>query len=459
MAKKKRRLQRALFRFILLLGVAALLIFGVVKLVGWLTKVVTGNTEQVTVFYYDDVIGTLVPVTHKVNASEGLPYAVINEVLKGPDPVDHAQPTVAKGTRLLSISEVKDKSITINLSKEAATPAPPCPEEYSLYSMVNSLCSLDGIESVKFLVDSSTPARYWKDFELNQEFRKQDITIPDTETLSAYFPERRNRYVAIEPVTIRKADTVREKARLVLQRFLQGPKSPQLRSPFASTTKVNGITFSGKLLTVNFSSAGLSVNTDAQGEQIVMQSLIWTLTDIKNVVEVKLTVDGQPVSNIGGHISCIDSFTRLDTRLIENPGDSIGSAAIIYLAADFGDGLYALVPRIRFLSGPAFDREPLDKLFAGPDATEKELGLVSCLPDDATLQKIVFGDGKIDIDLSSEASKSPNRASESTFIDQIIRTATEANENRNNLVNFTIAGESRENLSNGTVLVKRTRQP
>ncbi|MBP7732494.1 MAG: GerMN domain-containing protein [Caldisericia bacterium] len=455
--KKKNKLGRVLFRLILLLGLLALIIFLAVKAFSWLSGVVTGNQEPVTVYYYDDIIGTLVPFEHKVDASDGLPQAIVREICAGPAATDHAVRTVAKGTKLLSL-EIVDKTAVVNLSGEAQTPVPPCPEDMSLLSITNSLCGVDGIESVRYQIDAVTPAIYWIETALNQEFRKQDLKIPAVEHFSVYFPEKRDRYVAREEVTVKKTDLVKDKARLVLQRFIQGPKLQALKGPLSKETKILGLTFAGSKLTINLSSAGLNLNTDAKGELLFAQSIVWTLTDIKNVRIVQFLVDGKPASSIGGHISFSDEFTRLDQRLIENPEESVGSTSIINLAADLGDGIYVIVPRIRFLTGPAFEREPLDKLFAGPSPTEKELEIISCIPIDTELKDIKFSDGQINVYLSAEATKTPNKAIEEAFIEQIVRTATETDENRLSRVTFFIDGEARESLPNGTPISKRARQ-
>lgn len=455
--KKKNKLGKVLFRLILLLGIMALIIFLAVKAFDWLSGVVTGNMEPVTVYYYDDVIGTLVPCEHKVDTSDGLPQAIIREICTGPAQADHTVRTLAKGTRLLSL-EIEDKIAIVNLSKEAQTPVPPCPEEMSLLSITNSLCGVNGIEAVRYQIEAVTPAIYWLETELNQEFRKQDLKAPDIEHFSVYFPEKRDRYVAREEVTVRKTDLVKDKARLVLQRFIQGPKLQALKGPLSKETKLLGISFTGNRLTVNFSSVGLNLNTDAKGELLFAQSIVWTLTDIKNVRNVQFLVDGKPVSSIGGHISFSDDFTRLDQRLIENPDESVGRTAIINLVADLGDGIYAIVPRIRFLTGPSFEREPLDKLFAGPDPTEKELELISCIPIDTDLKDVKFDDGQVKVYLSSEATKTPNKAIEEAFIEQIVRTVTETDENRLSRVTFFIDNEARESLPNGTPIGNRVRQ-
>lgn len=455
--KKKNRLAKVLFRLILLLGVFSLLVFLAIKAIVYISGLFAGNLEPVTVYFYDDVIGTLVPFEHRVDTSDGLPQAIIREICAGPAQGDHAIPTVSKGTKLLSL-EIKDNVAIVNLSKDAQTPVLACPEEMSLLSMTNSLCGIDGIEAVRYQIEAVTPVSYWIETKLNQDFRKQDIKIPAIEHFSVYFPEKHDKFVAREVVTIRKTELVKDKARLVLQRLIQGPRLSALRNPMPKDIKIDEVTFSGTKLTVNFSSVGLNLNTDAKGEFLFAQSLVWTLTDIKNVNSVQFLVDGKPASSIGGHISFSDPFIRCDQRLVDNPSEALGSTAIINLAADLGDGIYAIVPRYRFLTGPAFDREQLEKLFAGPDPTEKELELKTCIPMDTELKDVVFGDGMIKVYLTSQATKTPNKAIENTFIEQIVRTATESDENRQSRVTFFIDGEARESLPNGTLTSNISRQ-
>lgn len=456
--RKKNRVGRALFRLVLLVCVFGLLIFGAVKLFGWLTGVVTGNRQTVTLYFYDDVIGTLVPVERSIKAGSDLPSAVVGEILNGPTVADHAQRTVAAGTTLNSLTN-EEGVVTVNLSKSAQTPAPPCTEEYSLYSIVNSLCQLEGVKSVKFQVDAQTPPMYWDVYRLDQEFKKQEITIPPTQQVGIFFPEKRGRYVVLEQVTVRKTDSVAELARLVMRRYIQGPKNPMLRGTLPVNLKLPSMSFSSGLLKVNFSSDGLNLSTDAAGEQIFAQSLIWTLTDVRNVNKVRVLVDDKSASP-GGHISWKDDFTRLDQRLVDSPTDSMGDAALVYYAADFGDGLYAPVPRIRFLTGPAFDREPLDRLFDGTDPTERELGLISCAPPDTKLLGVKFNPDSTIIDVSAQIGKSLNQSSESTFVRQIVLTATDSYEQRNIPVTISIEGdENRESLPYGTLTRKISRQP
>jgi spore germination protein GerM len=455
--KKKTRLGKVLFRIVLLLGILSVLIFLAVKAIGFISGIFTGNMESVTVYFYDDIIGTLVPFQHKVDTSNGLPQAIVREICEGPSPQDHAVRTVAIGTKLLSL-EIKDNIAIVNLSKDAQTPVPSCPEDMSLLSITNSLCGIDGIEAVRYQIDAQSPITYWLETELSQDFRKQELKAPPIEHFSVYFPEKRDRYIAREIVSVRKTDMVKDKAKLVLQRYIQGPRLSTLKNGMSSTTKILGVSFSGSKLTVNFSSDGLNLNTDAKGELMFAQSIVMTLTDIKNVMFVQFLVDGKPASSIGGHISFSDSFTRLDQRLIEEPEELIGSTKIINLVADFGDGIYAIVPRFRFLTGPEFDREQLEKLFAGPDPTEKELELTTCIPIDTQLKDVVFGDGLIKVYLTSEATKTPNKAVENAFVEQIVRTVTESQENRQSRVSFYIDGEARESLPNGTQISNRSRQ-
>jgi spore germination protein GerM len=455
--KRKSRLGKVLFRLILLIAITGLIVFGLVKLWGWVSGLVTGNLETVKVYFYDDVLGVIVPVERKVDTGGNMAEAVVAELCKGPNPSDHASRTLAPDTVVHSVTIGDDKIATVNLSSQAKTPVPPCTEESSIYSVANTLCSLEGIDAVRIQIDSQTPPFYWNSFELNTEYRMLEVRIPPTEEMYAYFPEKRNRYVAVENVLVRKTDGVLERARLVMARYLQGPKLAALRNPMPPTVKMPGMSFSGNTLTIDFSSNGLTLGVDAKGELLFLQSLVWTLTDVKNVNKVKIFVDGKPVSSIGGHISTLEAFTRLDPRLIENPGESIGNASLVFFAGDFGDGIYALVPRTRFLSGPDFDREPLDRLFASPDPTEKELGLITCLPVDMGLVKTVFGQSDIAIHLTVEATKTPNSAIESTFVNQIIMTATDNQEHRIKQVIFYVDDETREDLPNGTPISKRQR--
>lgn len=116
------------------------------------------NTEdKITVsLYFPDKKGEkLVKESRSVDAQNALSLekTVISELIKGPE--DSAlSPSIPEGTKLLSI-ETKDSVCYVNFSSEfkSKTSSGSLATTMTLYSVINSLCEIDGVESVQILLD------------------------------------------------------------------------------------------------------------------------------------------------------------------------------------------------------------------------------------------------------------------------------------------------------------------
>lgn len=89
-----------------------------------------------------------------------LEKAIVSELIKGPSE-KNLRPAIAEGTKLLGI-ETKDGVCYVNFSSEFCTKASSGSygTTFSLYSVVNSLCSLEGVSSVQILVNGETGVEF-----------------------------------------------------------------------------------------------------------------------------------------------------------------------------------------------------------------------------------------------------------------------------------------------------------
>ncbi len=132
-----------------------------------------------------------------------LATAVINELIKGPSDNTAFKSTIPAETKLLSPVKIENKVATVNLSKEFKTkhPGGKEAERMTIYSIVNSLTELEGIEKVKFTIDSKTQKEYMGNFKFDALFPRSaqlitkdsadsgaDVTGSDTETGSVQAP-------------------------------------------------------------------------------------------------------------------------------------------------------------------------------------------------------------------------------------------------------------------------------
>ncbi len=112
------------------------------------------GTETVTFYFADKDAMYLVPETRTVDKKGGtLEAAVMEELLKGPQK-EGSVPTIPEGTRVLSVT-VENGVAYVDFSKEFQTkhPGGSAGEIMTIYSVVNTLTGLPGVEKVQFLLE------------------------------------------------------------------------------------------------------------------------------------------------------------------------------------------------------------------------------------------------------------------------------------------------------------------
>ena len=121
------------------------------------------DTEDLTMvkLYFPGKNGDkLVGESRAVENALSLEKTVVNELIKGPK--DRAlSASIPEGTKLLSI-ETKDKICYVNFSSEfkLKTASGSSATTLTLYSVVNSLCALESVESVQILINGETGVEF-----------------------------------------------------------------------------------------------------------------------------------------------------------------------------------------------------------------------------------------------------------------------------------------------------------
>jgi len=116
---------------------------------------IAGNKMTVTLYFSDSEAMYLVGEKRDITVNEGEKpeEVVIRELLKGPETHD-LWDAIPEGTKLLSVN-TKDGLCTVDFSSEFVdnSPGGTASERMAVYSIVNTLTSLKGIEKVQFLID------------------------------------------------------------------------------------------------------------------------------------------------------------------------------------------------------------------------------------------------------------------------------------------------------------------
>ena len=112
------------------------------------------NEEKAEVVLYyasDDAMGLKAEVRSVPKDEAANPENMVNMLISGTSKEGYAS-VIPNGTKLNSCI-VADGICTVDISEEFVSPKGSANEQMIIYSVVNTLCRMDGIEKVKFLVD------------------------------------------------------------------------------------------------------------------------------------------------------------------------------------------------------------------------------------------------------------------------------------------------------------------
>ncbi len=151
-------------------------------------KVQSNGIIHIILYFPDKTQSQLVPVDRIAEFDTSLEKTVINELLKG-SPTNLPSP-IPKGTRLLKVSRSGDM-VTLNLSGEFKKnhPGGSTGELMSIYSIVNSLTEIPGVNSVLFKIENrliDTLAGHMtfnKPITRNRAILNRNTTLNPTEVL------------------------------------------------------------------------------------------------------------------------------------------------------------------------------------------------------------------------------------------------------------------------------------
>ncbi|MCF8011653.1 MAG: GerMN domain-containing protein [Clostridiales bacterium] len=131
---------------------------------------------EVTLYFSDDQAMHLVTEQREVSKEgEALEEIVIRELIKGPKNPKHNK-TIPQEAELMSVSVVEGVAY-VNFSKEFSTKhwGGSTGETMTLYSVTNSLCELEGIEKVQFLLEGDKMQSLAGHYDTSNPLEPQDI--------------------------------------------------------------------------------------------------------------------------------------------------------------------------------------------------------------------------------------------------------------------------------------------
>lgn len=136
---------------------------------------------------------------------------------------------------------------------------------------------------------------------------KPEAEKPATVEVKLYYPDEEGEKV----VPVKATVAAKEKYQAVVEALIKGTDTPHLTGIFPKGTKVNRVTVAHGLATVDFSPELVDRFVGGStGEEMLVGSLVNTLTEFPEITSVQIVVNGKEIETISGHLDISAPFTR-----------------------------------------------------------------------------------------------------------------------------------------------------
>ncbi len=279
-----------------IIGVLLIAVMLILSISGCSLRASSGG-EMYNLYFANQEKNNLVTETRNIDerGMERTAKAVVEELIKGPSGAD-ARGVIPKGTRLLDF-DIKDSVAMVNFSKEYFPADDNKTEELlARYSLVNTLCDIEGIDKVKIFIEgkelvnsSNVPVgALGKDDIMLNSLGNDANTTP----ITLYFPDKGLAFLEEVERKVTLVDNSMEKT--IVIELVKGPDSDKLMSTIPSDTKVLSVETKDGICFVNLSSEFITKHSHGTtAEAFTIYSIVNSLTEIAGVDSVQFLVEGK----------------------------------------------------------------------------------------------------------------------------------------------------------------------
>lgn len=223
---------------------------------------------------------------------------IVERLLQGPANLEHKR-IIPEGTALIGL-RIEGKTATVNLSQNFEKYANYSERLLSIYSIVNTLCELDGISLVHILVNGrainyTAGGAEIGPLSMNKVIMADEIGKNQTVVLELYFanPEKTGLISEKRLVDVKDNETVEKTA---ITELVKGP-SLEGHKLLPADIKLLSVEIKDSFCYVNFSKEFLSV--PATEAKLCVYSVVNTLTGIPAISSVQFLVEGEKAEKLG----------------------------------------------------------------------------------------------------------------------------------------------------------------
>ncbi len=298
---------------IMLAAIAAAIVFAVIR------HDYAAEKYNGELYFFNESMTAIESENHEVRYKDrdDLLTEVIEEIAKGPDNGKHMR-IIERKTQLLSVEGAETGNIVVNFSGEFLT-GDSAKDILAVYAVVKSLCAIEGIESVKVVIEGRDI--YTDDGSIIGYLTNKDINLAtdtynsEMREITLYFPSKDNQKL-IRETRIVKVNDQQPIARYIINELIKGSSNENAVSALNAGTVLLNVETSNNICFVSFKSNFIDKNSgSAEKEIMTIYSIVNSLTELDFVERVQFLMDGKKVDSFG-NVNIGSMFGR-DESIIE----------------------------------------------------------------------------------------------------------------------------------------------
>ena len=278
------------------------------------------NTTEISLYFKDKAENKINKETRKIHSpdkggAEDLAKATLNELIKGPENETN-KAVFSKNTKLLSLA-INEKVVTVDFS-EHYSEAQNVDALLLRYSVISTLCDIDGIDGVVIKVEGKpiVSEATGKEFGV---LSMSDIAINTDEPaqlekkiIYLYFPEKNGEKLITEMRSV-EMQNVLSLEKTVISELLKGPENSDCTSAVPDGTKLISIETKDRVCFVNFSNEFVTKSSPSSlNTTLTLYAVVNSLCSLQNVDSVQILVDGENGVEFGNFVLDIPYKTNTD---------------------------------------------------------------------------------------------------------------------------------------------------
>ncbi|MBE6992318.1 MAG: hypothetical protein E7430_07050 [Ruminococcaceae bacterium] len=259
------------------------------------------SDDSVTLYFADANGQYLVPESRKLVSGAGVTDEryIIDQLIRGPVG-DELSPVMPAGTELLSVMTDINGVCTVDFSGHFMENKPETERQefITIYAVVNSLSSLDWVESVRILIEGSQTEIY-RYMELSDPIRYYDGIVGPVRSgvneigINLYMQSWSPDYLAGLPEIIKRRVNVTTEEQL-LEMLINFEPPEGFTNPIPFDTEINSVSVTEGDCVVNLTAEFLSVaDKDAAAQRLSVLSIAATLSQLEYIDSVLILIDGE----------------------------------------------------------------------------------------------------------------------------------------------------------------------